>query len=453
MNDKSLSFWARAKNLYSDPKVIALALLGFTAGLPYMLIFGTLNTWMRELDISRSAIGYFSWAGIFFSVKFFWSPVVDRIAIPWLSQRIGLRRSWMLLGQIGIACGLVGMSLTDPKTSLAVMAAFTVWVAFSSATHDIALDAFRIQTASTEKQGALAAAYIAGYRIAILTSFTGALILAEWLPWSVTYMCMAALMITGIITTLYLIEEPIVNLQKDPLEIQTDRELIAQSHNSIRRAWAHWLSCLIGAFSDFFRRNGLKVGVVLLCLVACYRISDIVMANMASVLYVDLGFTKAQFGSISGGYGLIMTLSGAALGGLLVAMGELRRLLLIGAVFVALTNLGFAYLSTQGANIWLLTGVITLDNFTGGFATSLFVAYLSSLTSSAYTTTQYALFSSLMTLPGKILSGFSGRLVDAFGYVNFFSYATLLGLPAVLLLLWLMRYQQNPLIPPASRVI
>ena len=438
--------WREALAVYRRPTVITMLLLGFSAGLPFMLVFATLSAWLRELDVSRTAIGFFSWVGITYSIKFIWSPVVDRMPLPVLGRWLGQRRSWIVLGQLGIATGLVGMALTDPRTALLPVALLALLVAFASATQDVAIDAFRIESDIDRYQGALAATYQMGYRMAILASYTGALYLADLGSWTIAYLVMAGLMGVGLVTVL-LRPEPVARV--DRLTAAQEPRVVAfvDAHPHMPGWLRQTLAWLIGAvvcpLTDFFGRFG-WLAFLVLALVASFRISDIAMASMANPLYIDLGYSKAMIANISGAYGLAMTMIGAVLGGALAARYGLMRPLLLGAVLAAATNLLFAWMAGQGGAAWALVITISADNLSGGLAGSAFIAWLSSLTNTAYTATQYALFSSLMTLPGKFLSGFGGIVVDALGYPSFFVISAVLGLPAIVLIVFLMRRATQP---------
>lgn len=429
--------WREALAVYRRRSVVIMLFLGFSAGLPFMLVFATLTAWLRELDVSRTAIGFFSWIGITYSIKFLWSPVVDRLPLPPLTRWLGRRRGWILAGQLGIATGLAGMAVSDPQTALLPVALLALLVAFSSATQDVAIDAFRIESEPPAYQGALAATYQMGYRLAILASYTGALYLAEATSWRAAYLTMAALTGVGMLAVLAS-REPEVRFGARTIEREA-RAVAFLERNAHLPPWLQhtgaWLiTAVVCPLADFFGRFGV-FAVVVLALVATFRISDIAMASMANPLYIDLGYSKATIANISGAYGLAMTILGALAGGAVVARFGLMRPLLAGAVLVAATNLLFAWMALQEGAVSALVLVISADNLSGGFAGSVFIAWLSSLTNTAYTATQYALFSSLMTLPGKFLSGFGGIVVDAFSYPVFFVLAAALGVPAIILVL------------------
>ena len=416
--------WREVWGLYSKPRVIAMAFLGFASGLPYLLVFSTLTAWLRDDGVSRSAIGFFAWVGITYSIKFFWAPVVDRLVVPFITPKLGQRRSWILIGQIGIALGLLGMSAVG-SSNLTVLSMFALLVAFSSATQDIAIDAYRIEAMKEEFQGAMSATYILGYRVALLMAGAGALYIAEYVNWNVAYQVMAALTSVGIVTVL-LVEEPV----SQRAELIRDAEQGSYSRFS-------FVNAVVLPFRDFFERNG-AFALVILLFIAVFRLSDIAMGIMANPFYLDMGYSKIEIANIAKVFGFFMSIAGSAVCGVLVVKWHIFRCLLIGAVAVAATNLLFAGLSLLQPEIIWLALVISADNISGGFAATAFVAYLSSLTNRAYTATQYALFSSLMTLPGKFISGFSGMVVDSQGYYVFFLIAAGLGIPAILLVLLLM---------------
>jgi PAT family beta-lactamase induction signal transducer AmpG len=441
MSEPAGASWKSMLTVYGRRPVIAMLFLGFSAGLPFMLVFGTLTAWLREAGVTRTAIGFFSWIGITYSIKILWAPAVDRLRLPLLTRVLGKRRGWMLAGQIGVAAGLVGMAGTDPTTQIWLVAGFALLVAFSSATQDVAMDAFRIESEAARFQGAMASTYQLGYRIAVLASYAGALYLAALTSWRITYMAMAALMAVGMLTVA-LVPEPEQRVDSGAARLEARAIEFARRRSHwpdwARDAGAWFIGAVVCPLADFFQRYG-RLALAILALVAVFRITDIAMAAMANPLYIDLGFSKTEIADISGFYGVFMTMLGAFAGGAVVARYGLMPPLLVAAVTTALTNLLFAWLAATNGGLWELTIVISAENFSGGFAGSAFIAWLSSLTSRAYTATQYALFSSLMTLPGKFLSGFGGIVVDGAGYPFFFILTALLGLPAILLAAFLMQ--------------
>ncbi|MDO6773936.1 MFS transporter [Pseudomonadota bacterium] len=438
-----------ALSVYYHKRVVILLLLGFSAGLPLMLVFSTLSFWLREAGVDRAAIGYFSWIALTYAFKWAWSPLVDRMSLPIFTRFFGRRRGWMLFAQLCLVGAIAGMSFSDPLVNLERLAICAFLLALASATQDIVIDAFRIESAPEKMQAALAAAYQVGYRGAMIVATAGALTIAAWVDpgndgynlesWQTAYFVMALLMSVGIITTLCSKEPEVDTKSADEQELQL-KQRFAQKYPPKLAAPLAWLySASVLPFIDFFKRYG-KTAILILLLISCYRISDIVMGIMANVFYVDMGFSKEEIAFVSKVYGLIMTLVGAAFGGVLLVRYGTMKILFLGALLVAITNLLFAWQAYIGYNMPFLTFAISVDNFSAGIATAAFIAYLSSLTSSGYSATQYALLSSIMLLFPKFIAGFSGVYVDAFGYVNFFIAASLIGFPVLILISLLQRY-------------
>jgi PAT family beta-lactamase induction signal transducer AmpG len=420
--------WLATLKVYLEPPTLRMLVLGFSAGLPLLLVLGTLSFWLREAGIDRTTIGYLSWVGLAYAFKWAWAPLVDRLPIPLLTRLLGRRRSWLLCSQLAIMAGLVAMSFNDPQLALQPVVWGALAVAFGSATQDIALDAYRIESADTDRQAALAAAYQTGYRLAMIWAGAGVLWIAaraevaqaanyQFAAWQTAYLVMAASMAVGALTVL---------LSPEPAHAPVP---VARNLRDGLR------SALVEPFADFLRRYQWQAALIL-ALIAMYRISDVVMGIMANPFYVDMGYTKDEVAAVTKIYGVIMTLVGAFLGGALSMRLGVMRVLMLGAVLSAASNLLFALLSTRGHDLTGLIWVISADNLASGIASAAFIAYLSSLTNISYSATQYALFSSMMLLLPKFLAGYSGRYVDAFGYPNFFIATALLGVP-VLLLVWL----------------
>jgi len=444
VNEPKVS-WLQTLKIYAEPASLRMLSLGFSAGLPLLLVFGTLSFWLREAGIDRTTIGFLSWVGLAYGFKWVWSPLVDRMPIPLLTAALGRRRSWLLLSQLVIMVALLCMAMTDPQAALAPVVWCAVAVAFASATQDIALDAFRIESADVQHQAALAATYQTGYRLAMIWSGAGALWIAaraevpaavagvaapyQHEPWQLAYVVMALSMLPGVLTVL---------MSREPVAAP-----IAPS-KGIRQ----WLqSALVAPFADFLQRYRWQAALIL-ALIATYRISDVVMGIMANPFYVDMGFSKDEVAAVTKVYGVIMTLAGAFIGGALALRMGVMRVLMLGAALSAATNLLFAWLSTRGHDVSALIWVVSADNLASGIASSAFIAYLSSLTNVQYSATQYALFSSMMLLLPKFVAGFSGKYVDTFGYADFYTSTALLGLP-VLLLVWLAsRVQRKAKSPP-----
>ncbi len=442
--------WRDALRIYLRPPVVTMLFLGFSAGLPFLLVFSTLTAWLRDVGVDVAAIGFFSWIGITYSIKFVWAPVVDRLPLPVLTRWLGQRRGWMVLGQLAIAGGLAGLAFVEPTAALAPVAFLALLVALGSATQDIAIDAFRIESAAEDLQAAMAATYIIGYRGGILMAGAGALHMAEFASWTAAYLAMAALMGVGLATVAVRPEPPRrVDTAARARERRVEGFLVNTRLRSetLRRIGAWFVGAVVCPFVDFFARNGRRA-LALLALVAVYKISDLAMAAMANPLYIDLGFELGEIANITKIYGVVMTIVGGLAGGALVARYGIARLLVVGAAVVAVTNLLFAVLAETGRSMPMLIVTISGDNFSNGLASAVFIAFLSSMTSRAYTATQYALFSSLMTLPGKFLGGFSGIVVEWQGYPAFFVVAAVMGIPAIILATWVARtgagIQQHP---------
>ncbi|MBW3567674.1 MAG: MFS transporter [Proteobacteria bacterium] len=434
--------WRQALGVYLHPRVLGMLFLGFSSGLPLQLVFFTFLTWLADAGVSPSNIGFLSGVGLAYAFKFVWAPVVDRLALPVLTRLFGQRRGWMLFAQVMIALGLVLMATSDPQEQLLQLALAAVMVAFFSTTQDIAIDAYRIEAVDPDRQGAMAATYIYGYRLAMIVSVAGALYIAQFMSWTIAYLVMAACMSVGVVTAL-VIAEPRRQVSQLTRELEARMNAALKADPNARSLWrrleAWFAGAVIGPFAEFFVRNGTRA-IVLLALIAVYLMSDYLLGVMSGPFYIHIGFSKIEIANIAKVFGLAMTLLGAGLGGILVVRYGIMPVLLLGAALLAFTNLSFAWLAMNGSpDNWRLAVVIMADNMSGGLANVVFIAFMSSLTSTAYTATQYALFSSLMKIPGKIAGLFSGTFVMEFGYTEFFVLAAASGIPAVLLVLYLMK--------------
>jgi PAT family beta-lactamase induction signal transducer AmpG len=428
--------WTQTLRVYLKPGSLRMLCLGFAAGLPLLLVLGTLSFRLRAAGIERATIGHLSWVGLAYGFKWAWAPLVDRVPIALLTRRMGRRRSWLLLAQLAVMAGLVAMALADPRAALQPVVLAALLVAFASATQDIALDAFRIECAPAQEQPALAASYQTGYRLGMIWAGAGALWLVARVKsgadgaalsaaldqnagWQAAYLVMAASMLVGVVTVL---------LAPEPARVELPPA----------RGALEWFKAAVAApFGEFFARYRWHAALIL-ALIAVYRISDVVMGIMAGPFYVDMGYTEDEVAAVTKVYGLGMTLLGAFAGGALALRFGVMRTLMLGAALSALTNLLFAWLAGHGHSVPALIAVVSADNLASGIASAAFVGYLSSLTSVRYSATQYALFSSLMLLLPKFVAGFSGDCVDAFGYTAFFTGTALLGVP-VLALVWAAR--------------
>lgn len=501
--------WLKTFAAWTDRRVVTMLFLGFSAGIPLLLIFSTLSVWLSEAGTSRSEVTFFSWAALGFSFKFVWAPLVDLMPLPCLTRRLGRRRAWLLLAQLLIIGAIAAMAMIDPAArpgNLTLMACAAVLLGFSAATQDIVIDAYRIESVGQSMQAMLASMYIAGYRAGMLVAGAGALLLAshlgaggegyQYAAWRLTYLAMAAVMLIGVATTL-VISEPAADresrycyrpsqyrrlfllftltaavfataffLPGDRLHTLRESfsgqfpvfgQLLGFGVEVLRFAAAvllavsiAWSGVALGLVDremvrqtyaspvrDFFSRYGLKPALLILALVGFYRLSDVVLGVVANVFYLDMGYSKESIAYISQTFGLAMTLLGGFFGGMLTLRFGVSTILLLGAFLSAVTNLLFMLLAGAGEDTAFLAMVIAADNLSAGLATTAFVAFLSSLTSISFTAVQYAIFSSVMTLMPKLVGGYSGSLVTAFGYESFFLMTAAMGLP-VLVLVWLV---------------
>ena len=427
MAEKRKFGWRDLKDL----RVALMLALGFSSGLPFLLVFSTLSVRLREAGVPITEIGLFAWLGFAYSLKFVWSPLVDALDVPVLARLVGRRRAWMIACQLLIAAALVAVGLTDPTTSVVATAAFTFVVAFGSATQDVVVDGWRIDAAPTDMQGIMAAAYQLGYRIALLAAGAGALYIAEFAGWTVSYFAMAALMAVGIVASLL---SPIV-----------DR---APQAGAVRPRF-NFADAVKAPIVDLYRRVGPALLIILL-LVAFYRLSDFLAGVMSNPLYVDLGFSKSQIASVAKVYGFGISIAGAFVGGWLVAQIGLYRTLLAGAVFQSVSHLLFAWLSTQGPSVPALIVAISADNFAQSFAGTALIAYMSGLTGAGFSATQYALLSSLYAFLGKLIAGLSGFVVAAYGYAAFFLMTAAIPIPVLALIVIASRSPASGLRPEAQ---
>lgn len=488
--------WREALRTYFKPKILVMLFLGFSAGLPLYLIFSSLSIWLLEAGVARKEVTYFALAALAFSFKFIWAPLIDKLPMPVLFSILGRRRSWLIVSQFAIAASIITMAMIDPEQGLQAMAIAVIALGFSAATQDIVIDAYRIEIAEVDNQAAMSAMYIAGYRIGMIVSGAGSLIIAgqlgvdgeyHYIAWQQTYLIMASFTLVGIITSLIITE---------PENTQSKNKYLHSLINYVRfislfviftASFIIWfiyfkdfgfsssssvitffiavlrlLSSLVFAifiayclvlmkfvkrqmvfstyiepFYDFYKRYKNSF-IFILLLIALYRVSDIVLGVVANIFYTDLGFTKEEIGFTSKAFGLIMTLIGGFSGGILSVRYGVMRILLVGAVLSAVTNFLFIFLASAGHNIAVLSVVIAADNISAGLSMAAFVAYLSGLTNLSFTAMQYAVFSSLMFLLPKTLGAYSGTFVDSVGYTWFFTGTALLGIPVIILIYYLI---------------
>jgi PAT family beta-lactamase induction signal transducer AmpG len=407
--------------VYADRRILTILLLGFSSGLPLALTGGTLAIWLSRSGVSVKEIGLFSLVGLPYALKFLWAPIFDQTDLPILSRLLGRRRSWMLLIQAILAGAILSLGSADPLSDPGTVVLLAVIAAFCSASQDIVIDAYRVEILEEDQQGAGAAAVQLGYRIAMMTSGAGALYLSDLVSWSAVYAVMAGLVGIGMITVLF------------------GREPKVPPRPVARNA-AGWLEeAFWGPFRDMFARNGWAL-LVILGFVILYKFGDAFAGVMANPFYVAIGFSNTEIASVSKVFGVIASLVGTVVGGIVVARLGVFRSLLICGVLQAGSNLMFAAQAAIGNDVGFLTLTIGIENFTGGMGSAAFVAYISGLCSMSYTGSQYALLSALATVARTVLGSPTGYIVEAAGWFNFFLISTFAALPGLLLLLWMMRY-------------
>jgi PAT family beta-lactamase induction signal transducer AmpG len=494
--------WSESLKAFKDPRVITMLFLGFSAGIPILLIFSSLSLWLGEAGVKREAVTFFSWAALGYSFKFVWAPLIDKLPIPWLTGWLGKRRAWLLVAQLLIMLAIALMGSVDPSLSavhLEWMAQAAVLLGFAAATQDVVIDAYRIESAETRLQTIMSSTYVAGYRVGMVVAGAGALFMAAALgsdkghyvyaAWQWTYMAMAATMLVGVITTLLIAEPPPRQADKYHYTgwdyfrlvlvfacavtglVQTFSRtsktisawqvlggndpffnfLLEALHLVLALGAAvaiGWALVMLGAVNremaqntwvnpirEFFQRYGRKTAWLLLALIGLYRISDVVAGVISNVFYQDLGFAKEEIAMAVKTFGVFVSILGGFMGGLAATRYGIMRPLLWGALLAALSNLVFVWLAYAGHDVPLMYAAVTADNLAAGFASAVFVAFISSLTSVSFTAVQYAIFSSLMTLLPKTIGGYSGMMVNSIGYPGFFTFTALIGIP-VLWLVW-----------------
>jgi len=394
--------------------IIVLFFLGFTCGLPYMLIFTTLSAWLRDVGISLTIIGFVSWAALMYSLKFLWSPIIENVDIPGLSK-LGKRKSWIIFSQFMCLIGIASISFFDPQTNLSIIALLAFYIAFFGSIQDISVDAYRIELTGLQNQGDLAASYQFGYRVSILFATSLALIFAENFSWNLIYFLLSSLMLLGIFSTIF---------GNNPTTVTNRKK---------------YFKTLLESFMDLLNRYGLISSAVILFIIASYRLTDIIVGPMAMPFYLDMGYSKIEIGSLVKTVALIMSVVGFFFGGFIIKIFEMRHSLILGGLLVLITNILFSITAISGKNIFLLATIVGLDSFAAGLVATVNITFLTSLVSREFTAVQYALLTSMMMLPGKLLGGFSGFMADFFiqfsdlklGWCIFFIFTSALALPAM----------------------
>ena len=415
--------WREAAQVYLRPRLLIILALGFASGLPLALTFGTLTFWLAEEGISKGAIGLFALVGTAYTLKFLWSPLMDQLSLPLLTRWLGRRRGWMLACQIVLMVTMIGLGQTDPTVDIGLMALWAVALAFASASQDIVIDAYRVEILTEQEQGAGAAMIVFGYRVGMLISGAGALYIASAAPWSVVYSAMAGAMGLGVLATL---------LAPEPASVAVP----AAVGSAVERA-AAWLKRAVAEpFLEFLSRPG---WLAFLAFVLLYKLGDAAVGVMTSPLYVELGFSKTEVAEVVKVFGLIATLVGAFLGGLMVARWGLLPALWVCGILQLFSNLGFAGLAMSGHDVTALAAVIAFENLAGGMGTTAFVAFLAALCNRNYTATQYALLSSLMAVARTFIAAPGGFVAEQVDWTVYFVLTAVIAVPGLLLIVLLQR--------------
>lgn len=453
---------------YAQPKVATMLVLGAACGLPLLTISNTIGLWLTDSNVTMTSIGLFAYTLLPYSLKFAWAPLLDQTRLPVLHRLLGKRRSWMLVAQLGILIAFIGLYFSDPRTDLWQVAMFALLLGFSGASQDISVDAWRIEIAPKEEQGTMLGAYQLGYRLCALATGVAALYIAQYVSWHASILFLGSLILLGIAATFVARRPPERDASEEAHKLEVALEKRLHVHGKIGHGIAWFYGAVIAPFIDFFRRYK-WYGLLVLAMIGAYRLPDFVMGAMAGPMYRQ-SFSLAEIATIAKLIGVWVTIGGALLGGVFVVRFGIMRSLFIGLIAVIIGNLSYAWLATRGHDTGAFSIAIGIENMAGGFAGTALLAYMSNLTSTAFTATQYALFSSFYALPGKAFGGLSGVAVDWFsahrtsfqslvpglselpdkviGFVPFFICTALIGLPALVLLILVYRLQGEP--APAS---
>ncbi len=417
--------WRAALALYGDRRQLFILLMGFASGLPLLLTLSTLSYWLAKVGVDKTTIGLFASVGLPYILKFLWSPVFDHVQVPWLGTRLGRRRAWALVTQVALIAAILNLGTTDPAVDPWSTAVAALAVAFCSASQDVVIDAYRIEILGEHEQGAGAATTQVGYRIGLLFAGAGAIALSDYVPWSTVFAILAAMMVPCMLMVL--------------LAPRPTAESVLQGRQIEVKEWLQ--GAIVAPFVDFMQR---PAWLAILVFALLYKFGDAIGGVMANPFYIEMGFTGVEIASISKVFGLLATIVGGIVGGMVVARVGIFPALLAGGFLQAVTNLLFAAQAMMGHDLAFLTLTIGADNFTGGLGSAAFVAYLSSLCSAAYTGTQYALLTALMAFGRTVMSTGGGWLADHMDWVAFFVLTTGLAVPGLVLLLWLMRLPSHP---------
>ncbi len=420
--------WSEALAVYLKPRVLIVILLGFSSGLPLALSGATLAIWMTESGVNLRTIGLYALVGLPYTLKFLWAPLVDALDIPILSRALGRRRGWLVFSQLLLAAAILFLAFQDPSRVLWPVALGAVLVATASATQDIVIDAFRVESLETSEQAAGMAGYVAAYRIGMLASGAGVLTLTWWLEqigvpretvWMWGYIAAAALVSVGIFASM----------------MATEPAAPAHVVDKTRDPFSRVLLTAFGAFREFLTR---PEAIVILLFVVLFKFCDAFAGVLTAPVIIDIGFDKATYAAVVKGVGLAAALAGGFAGGLVARALPLSTSLWIGGILQTLSNLAFAWLSLIGTSVPALTAAVIFENFTGAIGTVIFVAYLSALCGvRAHTATQFALLTALAAVGRTTLSSGGGFVAESTGWFWFFVISSLVAIPSFILLAWL----------------
>ncbi|MCW9033093.1 MAG: AmpG family muropeptide MFS transporter [Rhodospirillales bacterium] len=446
---KQLKNWWDAAIVYRDRRVLAMIFLGFSSGLPFGVLADPLTAWLAESGVTKTAIGLFALVSLPYSLKFIWAPLMDRLPLPLLTTVFGRRRGWVLLTQVMLLGAILGMGLSNPAENLYWTALFAVMVAFSSASQDIVVDAYRVEILAEEKLAAGAATVVFGWRLGQVGSGAAGLFVADLLPWPMVFTILAALVLVGLAAIL-LNPEPAVPKSDEAERMEAEVEAILESRQHLPPRLAHtiaWFySAVVGPFAEFMNRRG---WLAVLAFILLYKFGDAVLGVMKTPFFLEIGFSKTEIAAVTKLFGFNAIIAGGILGGIVLARLGIMRGLLVCGVLMGASNLIFVFQALAGHDLWVLTLTIAIENITTGMGTTAFVAYLSSLCNVAYTATQYALLTSLMGFSRTIMSSGSGWLADQVEWVTFFLITTAAAVPGLLLLVWMIKaYPPEPKAEP-----
>lgn len=424
------NFLSEFKLLYLNKKMLTIAMLGYGSGVPFTLIFITYTFKMAENGINLRDIGLFGLAGLPFTIKFIWAPLVDGFKIP-LLHKIGQRRSWLLVSQILLIAIICFFGFLEPKEDMMLIVYMAILLAFVSATYDIAYDAIRVEIIDTDKQGAASGVSILGYRIGMLVAGGISLILADSFSWQISFTVIGASILISTLATL---------LAKEP-------ERYLKTHEEGKVHFSSWFKTyVVEPFSQFVTKH--KNWILIILFAVLFKIGDSLLSKMMNPFYQQMGFTKTEVAEITKFYGFLMTITGGLIGGWVVYKIGIAKSLLIFGILQMLSNLSFVWQAQVGHDTFVLTAVITLENLTGAMGTSAFVAYFAYLCDKRYTATQYALLTSFMSLGRWVTNVPSGYLVDptyglGLSWETYFIISTVIAIPALFMIKYLRINQFN----------